>query len=235
MPKLILCATPLGNIEDISIRGLRTIFESDYVYAEDTRSFFKLKSILKERFATFITQLGINENTRQHVDSYREENHKKATPEIIKILKEHDVVLVSDAGIPAISDPGFRLIEEVYKAGFEVDVIPGGTAVDSALVLSGLPTDKFTFLGFLPREKGKIKKIIEASFNDYVSSLVIYESPYRVLKTLEIIKEINPDLKVAAVNDITKKFQKVVRGDINEVISRLKKLKIVGEWVIVIF
>src|SRR5690606_30698072 len=136
------------------------------------------------------------------------------------------------AGMPTISDPGFKLVEEVLKRGFEVDVIPGPTAIETALSISGLPTDRFTFLGFLPREKGKIEKLISQNIHNTV---VVYESPYRVVKTLEIVSEIYPNAKVSTCNDLTKKFQKVYRGDIKDVLSQLKNdKKIVGEWVIVL-
>ncbi len=238
MSILTLIGLPLGNIEDITLRAMKGLFASDVILAEDTRNYLKIKSIIKERFPEILEKLQVNIEARPELISYREQNHKGITPKIIEKIREgKSVGLITDAGLPAISDPGFRLVSEVLQAGLEVDVIPGPTAVDTALVISGLPTDKFTFLGFLPRERGKIKKIISSKVDLNTKdpeTIIYYESPYRVLKTLEIIAEDFDQLNVAACNDLTKKFQRVLRGNIKDVISELKEMKIQGEWVVVI-
>lgn len=231
---LTLIATPLGNIEDISLRQLKAIFSMDVILAEDTRTFIKLRNILAERFPEILISLELDIEHKPELLSYREQNHAQVLSQILKLLKEEkNIGLVTDAGMPTISDPGQRLVEEVLKQGIEVDVIPGATAIETALSISGLPTDKFIFLGFLPREKGKIQKLI-SSYLESESSIIYYESPFRVLKTLEIIVETSENIQVAACNDLTKKFQKVTRGDIKSVISELKTQKIQGEWVIVL-
>lgn len=233
--KLTIVGLPLGNIEDISIRQIKALFEADIILAEDTRNVFKIKSIIKDRFEKVISDLEISTNTDQKVFSYRDQNHERSFPEILRFLQEgKNIILVSDAGMPAISDPGFKLIRDLHANETEVDVIPSATAVDTALVISGLPSDSFIFLGFLPREKGKIKKQMLLALDSPASSVIYYESPFRVLKSLEVIAEESTDLNVAAINDLTKKFQKVIKGKITEVISELKKTKVVGEWVVVI-
>ena len=211
------------------------MFEADIILAEDTRNVYKIKSILKERFSAILNNLDREEEKPgQKVYSYRDQNHDSSLPEILKFIhEEKNIILVSDAGLPGISDPGYKLIRDLYKNNVEVDIIPTATAVDTALVLSGLPSDSFAFLGFLPREKGKIQKIIGEALQSKASSIIVYESPFRIVKSLELIAETLPAVNVAAVNDITKKFQRVERGNILEVIKNLKKKKIVGEWVLI--
>lgn len=229
---LKVIGTPLGNIEDISLRQLRALFETPYIFAEDTRNHLKLKSIILQRYSNLLGLLVINFETNQKVFSYREQNHIAATTQVLSLLKEgFEVGLVSDAGMPTISDPGQRLIDAVIRQGFDVDVIPSATAIETALAISGLPSDKFSFLGFLPREKGKIQKQITANIEN---TIIIYESPFRVIKTLEVISEVYPGCLVAACNDLTKKFQKVLRGNISQVLADLKSTKVQGEWVIVL-
>src|SRR5690606_28252714 len=169
MNKLTLIGTPLGNIEDISVRSLKALFSFDVILAEDTRNFIKLRNILAERFPELIKNLELDINHKPELISYREQNHDRVISHILKLVESgKSVGIVSDAGMPTISDPGFKLVEEVLKRGFEVDVIPGPTAIETALSISGLPTDRFTFLGFLPREKGKIEKLISQNIHNTV-------------------------------------------------------------------
>jgi len=248
--KLTVVGLPLGNIEDITVRALRVIFEADIILAEDTRNVFKLKSILRERFSSIILDLNILEKNGQKVYSYRDQNHNSSFPEILKFTKENkEIILVSDAGMPTISDPGFKLVRDLIENGVEVDVFPGPTALDSALVISGLPTDSFIFLGFLPRENGKIKKALVNALDSPASTIILYESPFRILKTIEIIETIqeeikinesqnlkkkSSEIKVVAINDLTKKFQKTIRGSAIEILNEMRGKKIVGEWVILL-
>lgn len=231
MSKLSLIGIPIGNLEDITIRALKAIFSFDIILAEDTRNYIKLRNLLSERFPEVIKSFGLDKEHRPQLISYREQNHKVVIEKILTLLETNfKIGFMSDAGMPSISDPGFKLVEVILENGFEVEVLPGPTAIDSALVVSGLPTDKFTFLGFLPREAGKIKKAVK----DITGTFSFYESPFRVVKTLEVIEILFPEAKVAAVNDLTKKFERVVRGNIKDVITELKKGKVVGEWVVVI-
>lgn len=234
MNKLIALGLPIGNIEDITLRGLKVIFSFDVIVAEDTRNYIKLRNILSERFPEIIKNLGLQTEHRPELISYREQNHLDAVDKVKKVLREDKTVaLISDAGMPSISDPGYKLIKDLVEDNFEVEVFPGPTAVETALTISGIPTDRFSFLGFLPREKGKIKKVIE-KFLPTESTLVFYESPFRVIKTLEIVSQINTNFQVAICNDLTKKFEKTIRGDIITVIEKIKKIKVQGEWVILL-
>jgi len=230
---LTLVGLPIGNIEDITLRAMKALFASDVILAEDTRNYLKIKSIVKERYPEILKHLGVDSGAKPELLSYREQNHDKVKARIITLLKEgKSLTFMSDAGMPGISDPGYRLIDEVLKVGFEVDVIPGPTAIETALLLSGLPTDRFTFLGFLPRQASNISKLV-SGFKDLNTTLIIYESPFRLVKTLEALKQIDPNFEVAICNDLTKKFQKVMRGNLETLIKDLSKGKIQGEWVIV--
>jgi 16S rRNA (cytidine1402-2'-O)-methyltransferase len=230
MAKLSIVGTPIGNLEDMTLRGLKVIFSYEVIIAEDTRNFIKLRNLLSERYPDIIRSLNLNLENKPILISYRDQNHQQVVKNIIEIIEQgKSIALISDAGMPTISDPGYRLIKEVLEKGIEVEVIPGPTAVESALSISGLPTDKFTFLGFLPRERSKILKSIEANKEN---TLIFYESPFRVIKTLEIIAEKYPETQVAAANDLTKKFEKVVRGNIKDALQILKTSKVQGEWTI---
>lgn len=227
MAKLILVGLPLGNIEDISFRVLNSLFSADCIAAEDTRNYLKIKSIVKQRYSEVFKEIDFEK--RPELISYREQNHTNSSKRIIeRILSGVDVYLMSDAGMPAISDPGFRLVEECIQNNIELDVLPSATAVDTALVLSGLPTDRFCFIGFLSRQESKIIRSIESAKE---FTVVFYESPYRIKKSLEIIAKNYPEARVALCNDLTKKFQKVIRGSISEVLKELETTKVQGEWV----
>jgi len=234
MSKLTLVGLPLGNIEDISLRAIKVLFSSDIILAEDTRNYLKVKSIIKERYTSLLNILNINIEARPELISYREQNHDKMIPKIIKLLKDgKQLSFMSDAGMPSISDPGFRLVYEVIKESFEVDVIPGPTALETALVISGLPTDKFSFLGFLPRQESKIKKLI-ISFKELDITLIFYESPFRIIKTLNSIDKNFPGMRIVLCNDLTKKFQRIFRGKSSDLIKELSMITLKGEWVIVL-
>lgn len=246
--KLTLISIPIGNIEDITIRALRAIFSIDTILAEDTRNYIKLRNILAERFETVLIQLNLNPRHQPELISYREQNHdcviqKLFSAENFKYkfnsISQNDSSLgntevnigfMSDAGIPAISDPGYKLVKEFIHRGFNIEILPGPTAVESALVISGLPADQYTFIGFLPRQQSKIKTVIK---NNIQNTIIFYESPYRLIRTLKIIQEAG-NFQVAACNDLTKKFEKVIRGDISIVISSLEKMKVQGEWTVVL-
>ncbi len=232
MNKLIIVGLSIGNIEDISIRALRHIYDGKVVLAEDTREFIKLKRILADRYAKFLVDLDINIDNRAELISYREQNHERILPNVIRHLEQNDVILVSDSGMPGVSDPGWLLIRDLIEKDVEIDVIPGPTALITALVLSGLPTDRFSFIGFLPRTSGRAEKLLNLFTNDQ-STVLIYESPFRILKTVELLKKMfEESVNVALVGEITKKFQKVVRGTPSSVIEQMKSVSTKGEWVI---
>jgi 16S rRNA (cytidine1402-2'-O)-methyltransferase len=240
--KLTLISIPIGNIEDITIRSLRAIFSYELILAEDTRNYIKLRNILAERFEPILLQLKLNPRHQPELISYRDQNHDSVIHKIFNLEYANStdktnsenptktIGFMSDAGMPAISDPGYKLVKEFIERGYEVEILPGPTAVESALVLSGLPTDKYTFISFLPRQQSKIKSILQ---NNNQNTIIFYESPFRLIRALKIIQEIG-DFQVAACNDLTKKFEKIIRGDIKTVISNLERIKVQGEWTVVI-
>jgi len=231
---LSLVGVPLGNIEDISIRQLKALLSSDCILAEDTRNFLKIRSVLKDKLPEILKTLNLTTENRPQLISYREQNHERVIKEIIELLRqEKSIIYISDAGMPSISDPGYKLVSEIVELGYEIDVIPGATAVDTALVISGLPTDRFTFLGFLPRTPSKFIKQINI-FIDTESTLIFYESPFRLIKALELIDKNYPEANVVICNDLTKKFQKVVRGKAKEILDEIKDKAIKGEWVVLL-
>lgn len=234
MTKLTFVGVPIGNLQDITIRALSTIFQAEYVFAEDTRQFLKLKSLLQQNYLKILEAADVRlEDHKQIVSSYRDQNHEQALPQIMNLLQQDKkVVFASDAGMPGISDPGFKLVRDLTKNGFEVDVIPGPSAVDTAVLLSGLSTDRFTFLGFLPRRDSRATKLLEQYLNAE-NTVIIFESPFRVLETLKLIqKKFGDKVEVGASAEITKMHQQSYRGTVAEVIAKLENEKIRGEWVI---
>ena len=218
--KLYIVATPIGNLEDISQRALDTLKHVDYILCEDTRVTKKLL----DRY-----------NIKTSTLSYFQHSKVSKVNKIIDLLKEgKDLALVSDAGTPGISDPGNKLIESVVKELPEVKIepIPGASAVISALSISGLPTDKYVFYGFLPHKKGKETILKEIINNKFTS--VFYESTHRILKTLNKLQELGLDKQVVVCRELTKKFETVYRGNIDEVLNQLNNDTTKGEFVVVI-
>lgn len=215
--KLYLVATPIGNLQDTSERSLNVLRDVKCLAAEDTREGVK-----------FLRAFNI---PNKKIISYREQNHDRASVEILNLLASgEDVALISDRGTPAISDPGYRLVKDAIDFGCDVISIPGPTALISAIIVSGLPTDRFTFLGFLPREKGKIKKLLSI-YSQAPSTLIMYESPFRIIKLAEIVSEEFGDVPTAAVKELTKINETVFRGTAPEVLNQLNNANLKGEWV----
>lgn len=219
MPKLYLIPTPIGNLEDISLRALRLLNDVDIVLAEDTRVTAKLFSHFKIN-----TSLGAF-----HI--YNE--HKTLGKWIARLKKGETVALVSDAGTPAISDPGFLLVRECIKEGIEVDCLPGATAFVPALVNSGLPSEKFVFEGFLPVKKGRIKRLQWLSEEE--RTMIFYESPHRLVKTLtQFCKCFGERRLVSISREISKMFEETKRGTTKDVLRYFEKTKPKGEFVIIV-
>jgi 16S rRNA (cytidine1402-2'-O)-methyltransferase len=216
---LYIISTPIGNLEDVTLRALRLLKEVDLILAEDTRQTGKLLNRYE---------------IKNSIDSYNDHNKERKTKHVIKLLQEKkEIAIVSDSGTPGISDPGFYLIRECVKNDLKVVPVPGANAVTSALVSSGLATDKFKFMGFLP------KKIVakEHIFNEVKEqniTTIFYESPHRIIKTLKTMKEIIPDREICVAREMTKKFEELIRGNSSSVYERLKDKKIKGEITIVI-
>jgi len=217
--KIFLVPTPIGNLEDMTFRAIRILKECDLILAEDTRT-----------SAPMLKHFGID----KRVFSHHQHNEHKATSEIIKFLQEgQKIALISDAGTPAISDPGFFLVREAIKNGIAVECLPGATAFVPALVNSGLPADAFCFEGFLPVKKGrqtKFKKLAEEE-----RTIILYESPHRLLKTLEEFAQyLGGDREASVSRELTKKFEETVRGTLVEIKSHFENNTLKGEFVICI-
>ena len=217
---LFVVPTPIGNLEDITLRAIRVLQESDTVVCEDTRQTIKLLSHLKisKPLVSFYTQ-----------------NQLKRIPQIISMLNDgKNIALVSDCGTPAISDPGYYLIKEALNNDITVTALPGACALITALVGSGLPTDSFVFLGFLKKKAGKMKKELEIA-KQTQKTIIFYESPHRILKTVEVCKDVfGEQTKMVLARELTKKFEEFIRGTIKEVSEKLKDKKILGELIVVI-
>ncbi len=216
---LYIVPTPVGNLEDITLRALRVLKEADLILAEDTRT----SSVLLKHY-----------DIHRPLQSYHKFNEHKAVDMLVERLKGGETMaLVSDAGTPGISDPGFLLARECVRAGVEVQCLPGATAFVPALVASGLPCDKFVFEGFLPQKKGRMTRLQQLSAEE--RTIVLYESPYRVVKTLEQLAEVmGPDRQVAVCREISKMHEQTVRGTISEALTHFKEHAPKGEFVIII-
>jgi len=219
MSKLYLIPTPIGNLEDITLRALRILKEVNIVLAEDTRTSRKLFS-----------HYDIDTNLAPF---HMHNEHKVLQKWIDRIKSGETIALVSDAGTPAISDPGFLLVRECVKNGIEVDCLPGATAFVPALVNSGLPSDKFVFEGFLPVKKGRQTRLKLLSEEE--RTIVFYESPHRIVKTLSLFSEyFGEDRKVSVSREISKMFEETKRGSAKEVMEYFEQKKPKGEFVIIV-
>lgn len=219
MGKLILVPTPIGNLEDITLRALKVLEESDLILSEDTR---KTKFLLKH--------FNIDNKTL----AYHKFNEHNIKENIIKQIEfGKTIALVSDAGTPGISDPGFLITRECLLNNIEVECLPGATAFLPALINSGLPCDKFVFEGFLPRKKGRNKRLNTLSSEE--RTIVIYESPHRLLKTLQdLSSHVGGERQVSVSKELTKIHETTIRGTLNEIINKINNITIKGEFVIVV-
>jgi 16S rRNA (cytidine1402-2'-O)-methyltransferase len=216
---LYIISTPIGNMSDITLRALETLKEVSLILSEDTRETSKVL----QKFSITKPQV-----------SYRDQNHFKMIGRILDVLDSGEsVALVSDSGTPLISDPGFKLVEDVVKKDINVVSIPGPSAVIAALSVSGLPTDKFSFLGFLPKSTGQQSKILK-SYGSLDSTLVIYESPNRIIKLLNQINENLGNRKVCVASELTKIYEKIVRGKVLDVIKIFEDNGTRGEYVVLV-
>lgn len=216
---LYIVPTPVGNLEDITLRALRVLKEADLILAEDTRT----SSILLKHY-----------DIHNHMQSYHKFNEHKTVEHLVERMKAgQTLALISDAGTPGISDPGFLLARECAKEGVEVQCLPGATAFVPALVASGLPCDKFVFEGFLPQKKGRQSRLKELATEE--RSIVFYESPYRVLKTLMQFREIfGGNRDVAVCREISKVHEQIVRSSIDNAIEHFNAVEPKGEFVIIV-
>jgi 16S rRNA (cytidine1402-2'-O)-methyltransferase len=218
-PGLYVVSTPIGNLEDITLRALRVLKEADFVACEDTRH----TGLLLRHY-----------QVSNRLVSYHEHNKLRRTPELLEMLRQGKAIaLTSDAGTPGVSDPGFYLIRAAIGRGFRVIPVPGASALLSALVAAGLPADHFVFEGFLPKREGRRKRRLQA-LKDQERTIVLFESPHRVIRTLRLLADVFGDRPIAACRELTKKFEEVIRGRISEVIARLETAPIRGEFTLVL-
>ena len=219
MSKLYVVPTPVGNLEDMTFRAIRVLKEADLILAEDTRT----SSVLMKHFEIMT-----------HMQSHHKFNEHKTVDAIVDRIKGgQTVALVSDAGTPAISDPGFLVVRECAKAGIEVECLPGATAFVPALVQSGLPNEKFCFEGFLPQKKGRETRLKELSTEQ--RTVIFYESPHRLLKTLtQMVTFFGADRQAAVVREISKLHHQTVRGSMEELVAHFTAKDPKGEIVLVV-
>lgn len=223
MNKLYLVATPIGNLEDITLRAIETLRNCDYVYAEDTRTTLKL-------FRRF--------EIKKPLHTFADYNEIIKIPEILRYLSiGRNIALVSESGTPLISDPGYKLVREALKQKLEVESIPGPSALISALVVSGLPPDKFFFVGFLPRKEADLRKLAQklASYWKQISfTFIAYESPHRIQKSLSVLTKELAGAYFVLTRELTKVHEEVIRGAAEGVLDKIKSRKLKGEIVLLI-
>lgn len=219
MPKLYIIPTPIGNLEDMTYRAVRLLKEVDIVLAEDTRT----SQVLLKHY-------GIERKLFSH---HKYNEHQTVEFVASRIEAGESVALISDAGTPGISDPGFLLVRTCLERGLEVETLPGATAFVPALVQSGFPCDRFCFEGFLPQKKGRKKRL--AALADESRTMIFYESPFRVLKALgEFAEVFGEERKVSVSRELSKKFEQTVRGTISEVIAHFEAHPPKGEFVMIV-
>ena len=214
---LYLVSTPIGNLADLSFRAVETLKKVDLIACEDTRH----SKILLDHYAI----------AKPLISFFDASERRKSEMLIEKMKAGQNIALVSDAGTPAIADPGYRLVKAALEAGIALEAIPGPAAFLTALSLSGLPTDSFIFDGFLPVKSGARRKQL-ASYIKEERTVILYESPHRILKALEDIQAELGDIHMVVARELTKKFQEVTRGPVSEAIAHYSSKKILGEFVI---
>lgn len=218
MSKLYIVPTPIGNLEDITLRALRILKEVDTILAEDTRTTRKL-----------LNHYGIQTRLESH---HIFNEHRNVNNLAERISSGEMMALVSDAGTPSISDPGYLLVNACLESGISVECLPGATAMVPALVVSGFPSDKFCFEGFLPHKKGRRTRINALAMDN--RTIILYESPHRLIRTLNDLQELGPERRFSVSREISKLHEETVRGTLSEVLEHFRKNEPRGEMVIVI-
>lgn len=217
--KLYLVPTPIGNLKDITLRALETLQQADFIAAEDTRQTLKLLNHFE---------------IKKSLISYHKFNEQIKSDKIIELLMEgKNVALVSDAGTPGISDPGSVIVQRCIEQMIDFEVLPGATAITTALVYSGLDTTKFLFRGFLPREN-KDRKVVTDTLLQSQETLIFYEAPHRLIDTLEFLLETFGDRKIAVCRELTKLYEEIYRGSLSEALKHFEEKKPRGEFVLVL-
>lgn len=230
MGTLYIVATPIGNMSDISLRAVKTLLSSQVIACEDTRRAGLLLQKVRELVPGF-------PETKQRLISYYDQVEQQKTPEILLLLAQGiDVALISDAGTPLVSDPGFRVVREAVLNGFKVESLPGPSAVITALTVSGLPTDKFFFIGYLPKKEGHRKELLESLKNligQLKTTIIFFEAPHRIKGTLdELADAYGKDKHIVVARELTKIYEDVQRGSIEEISHHFRKAEPKGEFVL---
>lgn len=215
---LYLVSTPIGNLRDITLRALDVLAGVDLIAAEDTRT----SKVLLQHF-----------NIQTPLTSHHEFNEEKTTPVLVaKLLAGQSIALISDAGTPGISDPAFFLVREAIQHNIPIEAIPGATALAPAIILSGLQTDRFVFEGFLPPKKGRQTRLDQ--LRDEPRTIILYEAPHRLLKTLADLYESLGDRRIVIARELTKKFEQITRNNLSEILAHADNLVLKGEFVLVV-
>lgn len=216
---LYIVSTPIGNLGDMTFRAVEILKQVDLIASEDTRT----SGVLLTHYSIDTPQT-----------SYHDHNERHKAPELIRqLLDGRSIALISDAGTPLISDPGFRLVNAAVENGIDVIPIPGASSILAALVVSGFPTDRFCFEGYLPRSSGRLLRAIE-EIKDEPRTVIFFETPHRIAKSLPIMLDVLGDVKILIARELTKKFEEKLFGKISEIISRLDQRALKGEMVVVI-
>jgi len=219
MSKLYLVATPIGNLEDITCRAIKILDNADIILAEDTRK----TTILLNKYSI-----------RKKLISFHKFNEHRVINKVIDLLnKGTSVALVSDAGTPGISDPGYLIVRECLKRNINIEALPGPTALIPALVVSGLPSDRFTFEGFLPVKKGRNQRLGELVSEN--RTMIFYESPHRLIKTLtDLLKALGQDRKAVIARELTKIHEEIIHGTLGSLVKKIENKPVKGEIVLVV-
>jgi 16S rRNA (cytidine1402-2'-O)-methyltransferase len=222
---LYIVSTPIGNLQDITLRAIKTLQNVDVIACEDTR---KTGILLSQ-----ILPIGVK---KPRFVSYYEQNELQRIPEVVAAIKDGlNIALVSDAGTPTISDPGFKLIRECVKEGIKIESLPGASSVITALTVSGLPTDKFLFVGYPPKKPGHRKTLFENLTKLPIkTTIILFEGPHHIIRTLEGMKEIFGDIDVVICRELTKIYEEIRREEISESLEHFTKTTPKGEFVILL-
>jgi len=231
MGTLYIVATPIGNLQDITVRAAKKLLDADIIACEDTRHTGILLEHLRK---TYLNNPILAKKPR--LISYHNDNEKYKTEELLQILKSGaDIVLVSDAGTPTISDPGFRIVKACREAGIFVIGLPGPSSAILALSISGLPTDKFTFLGYLPKKEGHAKTLLEnlkKSQELVKTTIILFEAPHKLIETLCRIQDVFGDIEIVLCRELTKLHEEFLKGRISEFLEKYKTTQPKGEFVL---
>jgi 16S rRNA (cytidine1402-2'-O)-methyltransferase len=233
MGTLYIVSTPIGNLDDITIRALKILFTADSIVCEDTR---RTGVFLSEMLRRYGEQFECNPNWKPHLISYYDEIEEKRVPEIISLLDAgHDVALISDAGTPLVSDPGFRLVRECVLRHIPIESIPGASAVLAALTASGLPGDRFLFLGYPPEKQAQRIRVFQSLFQCFKTMeqklpCVLYSAPHKLATTLSDMQSVYGNIEIVVARELTKVHEEIWRGTISEALQAFVHPK--GEFVI---